>query len=122
MKTKLQFMLFLLMVPLAWGSDSISTDNFQKLSLQEQSNMIEKAPPEMKGKLSEIYKHEILTTKYGGEEGLNKHQEDRMIEARGLGYFTFFFLTQEDFFAQYSGCGVRCGSTSGNAATKATCD
>ena len=96
-------MLFLLMASLARGSDSISTDDFRKFSLDEQSSLIEKAPPEMKEKLSQIYRNELLTVKYGGEEGLKKHQEDRMIEARGLGEFIFFFLTQEDLFAQYRG-------------------
>jgi hypothetical protein len=94
---------FLLIASLAWGANSISIDDFKKLSFEGQEKAIEQAPPEMKGKLYRIFSHQLLAMKYGGEEGFKRHQVDRSIEARGFGYLGLFFIMQTDLHAQHWG-------------------
>jgi len=93
--------LFSLLASLTRGEDSISDDDFKKLPSAKQLLLIDRSPPEARDRLTKIRNRLLLIDKYGGEQGWKRHQEDRVIEGRGLGYLGYFFKSLRQAFPRY---------------------
>jgi len=77
-------LVILLILSRAGAADTVSIEDFRKMSPAERAQAIQNAPHDQKEKLTKIEVHMELQSAYGGEEGLKREKETQIACGRGL--------------------------------------